>query len=896
MRITLTAIILINVLQLFSIHKNDSLREIINSRNVSDQDKLQAYKNLCTSLQNTDFEQCRKVCYEGIEFAKSVQNHIFENSFNTTIGTTWFYAGDYDSAAVYWVKALKISENVHDTTRIMSSLNNLGVLNTFTKDYKKSLEYYVRSLHFKKIVGTPEAIAITEMNIGINYHYMGNLDSALALFTKVIPIISASENKRAKALLYNNLGSVYTGLEEYEKALNYYSFTEEFEDLLLVNDKAILLQNKGICYFNLKQQDKAIESMNSALELAIQHDMKALKKSIYENLADFYYSTKDFKTAFDFLSQYDIIKDSILNMEKDKVIREIQAKYESEKKDTELLLIKEKVNHNQRIIWTLIIITSLVIISTLIISVMLHKLKLANIKLIKNNHQLDTLNEEIKSAKGEVEKALAFKSEFLANMSHEIRTPLNIIIGFNSMLKKNVADHKLKEFTESIELCSYNLLQFLNDILDMSKIEAGKMQLSTDQVNLKLLVNDLSKLFILKAEEKKIQFLTDYDANIPDYLILDEIRLRQILFNLIGNAIKFTEKGYVKLSVRKVPTNNPDDSQPSEIDLVFDVSDTGIGIPKDQYTIIFESFRQGNQHNMNQSGGTGLGLTISKRLSEMMDGSLTMISEPGKGSTFTLKISKIPLILSPSNHLEKQNVTDALEIVFTGGTILVADDEILNRNLIKVCFEKTPVKILEAVNGIEAYNIAKAAKPDVILMDMKMPFMDGYEASVKIKEDSEIKDIPIFAFSASSLFNEKDEPEKLLFSGYVSKPVGLADLYDEMAKFLPHHKTDPFSQPCQSDITLKQNAGKIKYPVLDENMAKLENDFFPLWAEVSASNAMNRIIDFSESLGEFAKKNNIEPLIVYCEQLLAAGSGFDINTVKKLLSQYPEIIHSLKPN
>jgi CheY-like chemotaxis protein len=174
----------------------------------------------------------------------------------------------------------------------------------------------------------------------------------------------------------------------------------------------------------------------------------------------------------------------------------------------------------------------------------------------------------------------------------------------------------------------------------------------------------------------------------------------------------------------------------------------------------------------------------------MMNGSLTMISEPGQGSTFTLKINKIPIVNDHSNMVEKQNIADALEIVFTGGTILVADDEILNRNLIKVCFEKTPVKVLEAENGIDAYNIAKVAKPDVILMDMKMPFLSGYEASLKIKEDSEIKDIPILAFSASSLFLEKDEPDKQLFAGYVSKPVGLNDLYDEMAKYLPHHKSD----------------------------------------------------------------------------------------------------------
>lgn len=783
----LIILLILNTLQGFSIESADSLWAIINQSDISEKDKLQAYVDLSIYYQNTDFEKCRAVCIEGIVFTKKIKNFVFESSFNTRIGTTWFYSGDYDSSAVYWVKALKISENAHDTTRIMSCLNNLGILNTFTNDYKKSLEYYKKSLHYKKLTGDIEAIAITEMNIGINYHYMGNLDSAQAILFRILPIISKTDNKRAKAVLYNNLGSVYTGLGKYEEALHYYSLTEEFKDLLLVNDQAILHQNIGICYLNLKQNEKAIENLNIALELARKHDMKALKKSIYENLASFYYSTNDYKTAYDYLNQYGYVKDSILNMERDKAIKEIQEKYESEKKDVELLRISNEVERNQRIIWTLAIVITLVFFSSVIILIMFRKLKIANEKLNQNNQQLDKLNHELTKAKKATDRALEFKSQFLANMSHEIRTPLNIIIGYNTILKKHIGELKLKEYTNSIEICSYNLLQFLNDILDMSKIEAGKMTLSRTRVNLKRLIEDLNRLFLLKAEEKCINLIVEFDQNIPDDLLLDEIRLRQILFNLIGNAIKFTDSGYVKLVVRNDTKMDHFPKKNITINLVFEVIDTGIGIPKDQQNFIFESFSQLKLSNMSQSvGGSGLGLPITKRLTEMMDGTLTLESEPGKGSTFSLYLINIPLVKSNQNVIKTDDEPDGSELFFTGGTILVADDEEMNRNLIKSCFDNMPVAIFEADNGLKAYNLAVEIKPDIILMDMKMPMMDGIDAAKKIKENTELKEIPIFAFSASTLFANNEKDDFHLFEGYISKPVAVSDLFNEIARYLPH--------------------------------------------------------------------------------------------------------------
>ncbi len=893
-------------LVLFSLHSVyavnlDSLYGIIKSSHYPDSTKLAAYETATKHLLKVDYDSCRKVCEQGLRFSDSIGNQRFKWSFYNRIGRAWYRESNYEEAINYFMKSLRVAEMAADTFTIAQTLNNIGIMYDEAENLDKALEYYNRSIEYKKMLKDVDlfSIAMTKMYSGMIYLKKNDPDQAETIFNEAKDMAEKVDDRSKKYRIYVIIGTYYAYVGSHDKnrrliyeSLKYFFLAEgEITPEENPQESFQLLYQIAEAYLALKDPENGFEQLAKARKLA--QDLDDIKnwEYIYLVLHKYFASINDYKSAYFYKDSMQQIRDSINYQERQNSIAEIEAKYQSEKTERQNLELRQANLRQKRISNVYLASLFLLVILGVAFTYLFSRIRLKNKALIKSKAELEQVNKNLKTAKEETEKALEFKSLFLANMSHEIRTPLNIIIGFTSILKKKVGEEKLLEYLNSIEMSSYNLLKFLNDILDMSKIEAGKIMLNPESIDLNLMINNIKELFLLKATEKNLALTVHIDPKVPTPIMIDEIRLRQILVNLIGNAIKFTNEGYIKINIDSPQIGQYRSQYSSTCNIRISIEDSGIGISEDNLEEIFESFRQVNTKEQMQLGGSGLGLAISKRLSEMMKGELSVTSKKGVGSTFTVIFQEVPIGIAQKTHGRKTNdLSSELDYEFTGGSILVADDEEMNRSLIKVCFEHTKVTIFEAGNGQEAIDIAKKEMPDIILMDVKMPIVDGLEAAKIIKGDEKLRHINIIAFSASNVFDRLENEEIELFSGLITKPVMLEELYAEASKYLP------FRQRADGDQALDDNANELtiyldgkdayKPAVVDFLTCKNKNE----WEPVYQSNSMSTILAFTNELHVFARENELNGLAGYAEKIEEAGNNFDIEQVKALLQLFPDLI------
>ncbi|MEA3227827.1 MAG: ATP-binding protein [Campylobacterota bacterium] len=494
--------------------------------------------------------------------------------------------------------------------------------------------------------------------------------------------------------------------------------------------------------------------------------------------------------------------------------------------------------------------------------------------------ELETAKEKAIEAETISQKANQSKSEFLANMSHEIRTPMNAIIGFSELLHEQVEDKHLKQFTKTIQSAGHTLLELINDILDLSKIEAGKLNITQVPTNIYHLIEETTNIFALKLEEKGLDLLLDIDRSIPQTIIIDEIRIRQILLNLIGNAIKFTPSGSIKVILKPITT----DEMKSTVDFSISVKDTGIGIKENQLEKIFHSFEQHDGQDTKEYGGTGLGLSISNKLAKMMDGEITVESQYSKGSTFTLTLHHISI---SSIVVEKEQKSTLKHYKFKQATLLLVDDIKNNRELVKQNFKDSKIKIITAYNGQVAVDIAKKQKIDIVLMDIRMPIMDGYQAATIIKKLK--PDTPIIALTASVMENEFQKIKSNNFNGYLRKPILRRELFEELAKYLEYDEEIETIIQEEEKIVLSSKTEKNRKLIIDT----LNNNINILFEKVQKSNNINDTKHFATTLLELSHNYEIEYLKQYAESLIVAIDSFDIMEIKKLLGEYKDQIDKL---
>lgn len=709
--------------------------------------------------------------FQSLEISKEMKDKKVTGIILANIGMILRKQGDHNQALEYLSRGAKISEEVGDFQKKANAKNAIGAIYYQQGDYEAALSIYSENLAFFEKVGRKDAVAGNHANIANIYKAQGDDTRAIENFTKALKVFEEMGIKPAVAGISQNLGEIYFERGDYDLALKYYNTSLEIsEEGGNKEDIANTTTVMGSIYAAQGHYSKAIVYGKRSLAISQKTGVLSSTRRAAQSLFNTYKTTGKYKEALEMNELYFQARDSLKSEENQKaaIQLQVQTEYEKQKAIDDLenekrVAIETQKKKNQQKL-SIAIGIGLLLISFLAL-VIFNRLKVTR--------QQKAIIEEQKK---KVEQSEKYKEQFLANMSHEIRTPMHAISGMtNILVRKEHLNHQEK-FLQAIRKSSRNLLVILNDILDLSKIEAGKIDINSIPINPREVVVTVTDLLKVKAEEKGLSLHTDLAAEIPEYVYGDPTRLNQILLNLVGNAIKFTENGAVSLSVTVLADK-----------LRFAIQDSGIGIPTDRLEYIFKSFEQVNDSITRKHGGTGLGLTITKQLITLQNGKIWVESQENIGSTFFFEL---PLLLVEADKKIQGQITDdqlkEMAAALSGLNILVVEDDELNSIIAGEDLEYylEDVKIGYAENGQMAVQEFETGKYDLILMDIQMPELNGYDATQSIRKIEAIKGttspIRIIAMTASLLKSEIERCYAAGMDNYIPKPYKSEELIGVM--------------------------------------------------------------------------------------------------------------------
>ena len=647
----------------------------------NDTGKLFNLYNYLTYVYFEKYEYSKALEYQNlsIEIETEMEDKAETASRLHEFGMVYEYTGNIEKALTYYSQSLKLYREIADTERIADLLNNLGNIYLTLSNYQKALGCYLESLNIQKEIQNLLGIAIAENNIGIVYHDWGQYEKALEYYKKALIAERELENDLGIAESILNLAVIFHDLLELDSALTYYKHSLEiaerieYTNLLAIIygniadlqyirnelDEALVSQEKslsilqsmgdeisiadaylmfGQIYVKKKEYHTAINYYKQSLEILEPQKILLSLAECYQGLADAYAGLKEFELAFDYFKQHEQIKDSVFSETMGKRINILEI----ENRENEIQLLNEErereriesdfINRRikiQRVVGIVLIFALLIILSLLALLVRHLKIKRDNLSELKKQHdEIVKKRFELLKAKEKAEESDRLKSAFLVNFSHEIRTPMTGIIGLSQLLKdKELKHEEMSGFAEQIHDNSINLLNLLNNIIDISSIQAGQLTLNNDKILLPALIHETYTHFKSNPEFENpdIEFILNCNCDVSGLITADRQRLTQVLGSIIDNAFKYTEKGEIEICCKIV--NNA---------VQIEVSDTGIGIPEEKQLQIFDNFTQLDYSYTRKYKGTGIGLSLSKALIELMNGTIKVKSAVGEGSTFTI--------------------------------------------------------------------------------------------------------------------------------------------------------------------------------------------------------------------------------------------------------------------
>jgi signal transduction histidine kinase/DNA-binding NarL/FixJ family response regulator len=500
--------------------------------------------------------------------------------------------------------------------------------------------------------------------------------------------------------------------------------------------------------------------------------------------------------------------------------------------------------------------------------------------------------QSLQAAKERAEYANREKTRFLANLSHEIRTPLNAILGFSEILRELASNPRERRYVEIILGNGESLATLINDVLDLARIEVGKLKLRPEPTDLRVLARGWRTLFAQQVaqKEKNIEMRVYVDESVPERLDVDPLRLRQIVLNLVGNAIKFTDEGHIHVRM----WCELDSADHAYATLKLSVDDSGAGIPSDRVRKIFKPFNQAGLMLDREQEGAGLGLSIVLNLVRLMNGSIEVDSEVGRGSRFTVTLRALPVAVS-AKVADGAVAGIAAETALAPLTILIADDNQTNRELIGTYLRAARHRLLFAEDGREAVDIARRERPDIILMDIRMPVMDGRAARSVIAEDPGLRHIPVIAVTASALSDDTQEL-RARFDGYVRKPFTGQQLLAEIARVLNLGVPAPeAAQEAPGDE--EKGSSTVRADLLSGWQAlleRLQTDAGTRVPELRAAMAMGEISEFAYELRTLGDRAGCTPVVRYANRLAAHAEGFELAALERGLEGFPALVAAVE--
>jgi signal transduction histidine kinase/DNA-binding response OmpR family regulator len=485
---------------------------------------------------------------------------------------------------------------------------------------------------------------------------------------------------------------------------------------------------------------------------------------------------------------------------------------------------------------------------------------------------ITALNESERRSK----ELATMQEQFLANMSHEIRTPMNAMLGFTNLLKRTELNPMQREYVQNIHSAGENLLTLVNDILDLSKIQAGMMHIEETRFSLRSMISSVGAMFIEKIREKDIRFDVHIDKDVPDILTGDAVRLTQVLVNLISNAAKFTDEGEISVNVQLLSATETD------ANIRICVKDTGIGIAPEKQTTIFERFQQAELETTRRFGGTGLGLSIVKQLVEMQGGTIRLKSEPGKGSEFIVDLSyKLPdLAQLYSEALAEQEEQVPLRKI----RVLIAEDNMMNQQLVRHLMKSWSLDHVIVSTGVEAVEALKDDAYSIVLMDIQMPDMDGYTATTVIRNELKL-DVPIIAMTAHAMVGEKEKCLQLGMNDYVSKPIKETVLYNIIARHsqhIPEKKEESIHHLNLEYLhQLSGNDREFEREILNQFLEQMPAELSELRTSIDEHNydqVRRTAHSLKSTVGYVGLASELHPYLEQIERDAVAQNGADFET------------------